>query len=391
MTTPADTRRHGSTDHIFRMVARLTSVGYVAYLILLLPAVAALAPRMDPWWTPVAVIAVFGSGVLPGLLSLRRDTRPMRIASGVAAAAFLLVVFSWPLAWTGQPLPGSGGVWLAALPGLAGLAAATTWPAWVVFAHLMTGCIGVQAISVASHEDTPWAMLLPAVAVAILYCMLFVGAAVMALRTIRVLDTTTEATHAAAARHARAVERERFDALIHDGVMSTLLTASRQGATPSVSLLAARTLGQLDTLRDGPGPLERVDCDEALSQLRAAAADVDEDIPFSIEKRNGAGSLTMPVEAARALAAALAEGLRNSCRHAGESVTRSVGVTVSHDGIAVLVADDGRGFDPRTVPADRLGVSVSIRGRMQQLDGGSARIVTAPGAGTRVHLGWSAP
>ncbi|MFC7446757.1 sensor histidine kinase [Rhodococcus daqingensis] len=395
MTTPADDRRRESADHISRMVARLISAGYAVYLILLLPAVTSMAPRMDAWWTPVTVAAVYGSGLLPGLLSLRHDTRPMRIASGVAATAFLVAVFSWPLAWNGPPLPSGEILWLATFPGLASLAVATTWPTWIMFVHLVIGCVSVQIVNFAAHEDAPRALLLPEITFAIMFCTLFVGAAVMALRTARVLDATTDSTHAAAAaaaaRRARTVERERFDALIHDGVMSTLLAASRQGATPAVSLLAARTLRQLDALRDGPEPQERFGCDETLSHLRAAATDVDEGITFRVEKQDGAETLTMPAEAARALAAAQAEALRNSWRHAGESVTRSVDVSVTGDGIAVLVADDGRGFDPGAVPAHRLGVSVSIRGRMRQLDGGTARIVTAPGAGTRVYLDWSAP
>ncbi|WP_027503674.1 ATP-binding protein [Rhodococcus sp. UNC363MFTsu5.1] len=393
MTTPANSRRRESTDHISRMVARLISAGYAVYLILLLPAVTSMAPRMDAWWTPVIVVVVYGSGLLPGALSFRRDTRPMRIASGVAATAFLLAVFSWPLAWNGPPLPSGEILWLATFPGLASLAVVSTWPTWVMFAHLVIGCVTVQIVNFAAHQDAPRELLLPEIAFAIMFCTLFVGAAVMALRTGRVLDATTDSTHAAAAaaaaRRARTVERERFDALIHDGVMSTLLAASRQGATPAVSRLATTTLRQLDALRDGQGAQQHFGGEEALSLLRAAAADVDEGVAVRVEKHIDAQTLTIPAETARALAAALAEALRNSVRHAGETATRSVEVAVARNGVAVLVSDDGRGFDPTTVPAHRLGVSVSIHGRMRQLDGGSARIETAPGAGTRVHLAWS--
>ncbi|MGW6374664.1 ATP-binding protein [Rhodococcus sp. NPDC055112] len=393
MTTPANSRRHQSTDHISRMVARLISAGYAVYLILLLPSVTSMATRMDAWWTPVIVAAVYGSGLLPGALSFRRDIRPMRIASGVAASVFLLAVFSWPLAWNGPALPSGESLWLATFPGLASLAVVSTWPTWVMFAHLVIGCVAVQVVNFAAHDDAPRELLLPEITFAIMFCTLFVGAAVMALRTGRVLDATTDATHAAAAaaaaRRARTVERERFDALIHDGVMSTLLAASRQGATPAVSRLATTTLRQLDALRDGQGTQEHFGCEEALSLLRSAATDVDEGVALRVERRNGALALTIPAETARALAAALSEALRNSRRHAGETATRSVAVTVAADGIAVLVADDGRGFDPTAIPAHRLGVSVSIHGRMRQLDGGSARIETAPGAGARVHLAWS--
>ena len=45
-------------------------VGYVGYLALLLPAITASAPRLQSWWTPAAVVIVFGSGMAIGLAVL---------------------------------------------------------------------------------------------------------------------------------------------------------------------------------------------------------------------------------------------------------------------------------------------------------------------------------
>ncbi|MGW0041822.1 ATP-binding protein [Rhodococcus sp. NPDC003348] len=411
-----------NTDRILRMFARFISVGYVAYLIVLIPSVLALQPRMASWWTPVAVVTVFGSGLLPGLLSFRRDTRSMRNAAGVAAGLFLLAAFSWPLAWQGPQIPASDGVWLAFFPGLASLAAIVACPTAVAFAHLVIGCVCVQLINQVARAGAPAEMLLPEITFAIMFCTLFVGGAAMALRTGRVLDATTDETHAAAAaaaaQRARAVERERFDALIHDSVIATLLSAARGQRPAVVNRLATATLQDLDSLRSEFEADRPFTVDEAVSRLRAAAADADDGAVFTVA-RGRAGTTVVagealarfaaapddgaagfadvtvreldavPADAVRAMGAALGEALRNSRLHAADS-TRSVAVTVTAHGVKALVADDGAGFDRTAVAPHRLGVTVSILARMRQTPGGAARIESRPGAGTRVYLSWEA-
>jgi signal transduction histidine kinase len=53
--------------------------------------------------------------------------------------------------------------------------------------------------------------------------------------------------------------------------------------------------------------------------------------------------------------------------------------------VGVFVRDRGKGFERSAVPADRRGLADSIEARMARA-GGTARIVTAPGAGTEVEL-----
>ena len=101
-----------------------------------------------------------------------------------------------------------------------------------------------------------------------------------------------------------------------------------------------------------------------------------------------------PAEALAAVAEALLtateEALRNSLRHAGPA-NLTVHVTVRDGGVEVNVLDDGVGFDPAAVPGERLGIAQSIEARMRDAAGGSAQVVSTPGVGTRVVLGWSAP
>ncbi|MGW4477607.1 sensor histidine kinase [Rhodococcus triatomae] len=393
--TTAVGRCRDAGDRILRLFAAFTCSGYLFYLCLLLPSIIGQADRFDCWWTPVAVTAVFGTGFLFGLSTLASDGAVVRAAGCLAAITYLIALATGLWAWHGPDLTDGQAVWLSTFPGVASLAAATAWRPAIAFGHMIVGCAGAQYLNWVARDSGLTSALVPDIVFTVMFCSLFVGAAVMALRTGRIVDSTMDATHAtaaaAAASYARTVERERIDAMIHDGVMSTLLLASRHGVTPSLSTQAAKTLQQFDALRAGPGSDDRFGAAEIVTHLRIAASDVDEGLTLDIRRGPGSEALTMPADTVRAIGAALAEALRNSIRHAGPDAERSVTVRLADDHLGVEVTDTGCGFDPRSVPPHRLGLAVSITGRMAQQPGGSAQIDSRPAAGTRVHLGWSRP
>jgi two-component system NarL family sensor kinase len=82
------------------------------------------------------------------------------------------------------------------------------------------------------------------------------------------------------------------------------------------------------------------------------------------------------------------ESLSNIRKHAAAG-SASVAVTRSGDVVTIRVADDGQGFDPEAVPADRFGLE-GIRQR-SRLFGGSCRIDSAPGRGTVVEASLPVP
>ena len=149
------------------------------------------------------------------------------------------------------------------------------------------------------------------------------------------LDATTNATHAAAAsaaaQRARAVERERFDALIHDGVIATLLTASRPVRRQNVRALASTTLRELDELHTVSDPDQSIALDETLAQLRTATVDIDPNTSFVVTGTETAETLRIPVSTVRSMSGALAEALRNSHLHAGPRTTRTVTAALQAD------------------------------------------------------------
>jgi signal transduction histidine kinase len=63
----------------------------------------------------------------------------------------------------------------------------------------------------------------------------------------------------------------------------------------------------------------------------------------------------------------------------------SLYVEVDPEFVTAFVRDQGKGFEPDSVPDDRRGIADSIRGRLQRY-GGSAEVVSSPGEGTEVRL-----
>ncbi|MEU5840647.1 ATP-binding protein [Rhodococcus sp. NPDC047139] len=384
-------RNTAAADRLTRMFVRFVAIGYLCYFTLLIPRIIEAPVLTASWWTPAAIVAIFGSGMALALVSFR-GTLWMKRAAAVNALAYIVLVALWFVAWNGTKIPQDESLWFTAFPGVASLAAAVAWRPRRAFVHMIVAVLLAQC---ANHlvRDAPFgSFLVSDLAFALVFCAVFLAAAVVGLGTSRTLDETIAATQAAAAAaaaaEARNAERERFDALVHDRVMSTLLAASRNSAGASLAEQARRAVAELDELRGGPGRESALDADAVMARVRSAATEADEDIVFVGRVASECDGASFPTEPARAIAAALAEAVRNSLRHAGDDATRKVEVDVAPRWISVQLVDDGRGFEPDAVDPHRLGLEVSIRGRMRRLAGGHAMVESAPGAGTRVLLSW---
>jgi signal transduction histidine kinase len=86
----------------------------------------------------------------------------------------------------------------------------------------------------------------------------------------------------------------------------------------------------------------------------------------------------------QAMLAAAREATINAAKWSGVQVI-SIYAEVEPTDVSLFVRDRGRGFDPMTVPADRRGLSESIRARMTR-HGASATVQSVPGEGTEVRL-----
>ncbi|MFC8046482.1 sensor histidine kinase [Nocardia sp. NPDC057353] len=371
-----------------RLFARFVAFGYLAYLLVLTSDIADSARSTADWWLPLAVFAVFAPAL--GLVVAAAPERPHRLGVAVStvAAGFLLALATWPLAWDGREVDIDHGFWLSTIPGLPALAVAIVWPPLPTIALLVTATVGAQLANAALRVNPPNPLI--EIPWSISFTLIYTCAALMALRTARLLDRTrssAEATAAtASAREAQQVERGRIDGLTHDWVMSALLAVGRTPDDPGVVRQAEEAIRQVEQLRSGLSDAP-FDAEAAAAHLRSAATAVDAQLGIELEVDSES---SYPAEVVRAMGAALAEALRNSLRHAGTGAARAVALRVGPRSLTAVVTDDGRGFDPAAVPPERFGVRVGIQGRMRQLPGGGAAITSAPGVGTSIRLTWQA-
>jgi len=98
----------------------------------------------------------------------------------------------------------------------------------------------------------------------------------------------------------------------------------------------------------------------------------------------GSGIYRLEPDVATALVDTVRACLENVLRHSGADVAE-VDLAYSAEELTVIVSDQGNGFDPTTIPNDRLGVRFSIIDRIRAV-GGGAKIWSAPGAGTSVII-----
>ncbi len=190
----------------------------------------------------------------------------------------------------------------------------------------------------------------------------------------------------------RLAERDRIARVVHDGVLQTLAYVHRRGAElgPGGAELADLAAEQERTLRrfvSGAGaPMD-------LHGVPGAEADLR--LVVTAQERPRV-SVAVPAEpvlvdpvVARELAAALTAVLDNVERHAGPDARAWVLLEGDPTGVELTIRDDGVGADPAELHGaaarGRMGVSSSVRGRVEDL-GGSATWETAPGAGCTVRL-----
>jgi signal transduction histidine kinase len=193
----------------------------------------------------------------------------------------------------------------------------------------------------------------------------------------------------AARREAAVAERERLARSIHDSVLQVLTLVSSRGRAIGGE---AAELGRLAAEQEVA--LRALVCDIELAEDRdGGLLDVRIVAERLADTRTTVSCPAVPVllpdPIATALGAAAAAAVDNVRRHAGPDA--KCWVLVEDDSAAVLltVRDDGCGMPPERLAesaADgRLGVAQSIIGRIESI-GGTASVVSAPGAGTEVEI-----
>jgi signal transduction histidine kinase len=233
---------------------------------------------------------------------------------------------------------------------------------------------GIAALQ-SAHENV--ALLRPLAGVALLISAIVVLLGPWWLRIARDLVVERQA-------RVRAEERADIASRVHDSVLQTLALIQRRADQPQqvVALARAQERELRSWLFDGrpPGSI-----DKAVTLAGGVRL-----IQQEVEAQHGVAVEVVLVgdcpldDDLTALLAAAREAAVNAAKWSGASVI-SIFAEVEPAEVSVFVRDRGQGFDPEAVPADRKGVTQSIRARVAR-HGGRATIRSTPGEGTEVSL-----
>ncbi|WP_045876003.1 DUF5931 domain-containing protein [Pseudofrankia sp. DC12] len=276
------------------------------------------------------------------------------------------------------------------------------------------GVVGGLVISAAFFVE--WGTLTDSLVRTTLQTLLAGAVAGYLTRTALRAEATVATVLAARAADA---QRARLARAVHDGVLQVLALIAREAPrglpADQVARLAAE---QESVLRDllrvaGPGEApvdpawpgapaagERTDLAELLVRLaHPPTGRTDEPLSGTGEHAGlpaprvtvATPGVPVPLAAHRAaeVVAAVRAALDNVARHAGPAASAWVLVEDDGDEVLVTIRDDGVGIAPgradEAAAAGRLGLAVSIRGRVRDL-GGDVTVLGGPGLGTEVEL-----
>jgi PAS domain S-box-containing protein len=204
------------------------------------------------------------------------------------------------------------------------------------------------------------------------------------------------------AQHAAtADERQRLARELHDAVTQTLFAAGLNAqalpglwvADPEagrrcVEELQRLTWGALAEMRTvlvelRPSAITETDLAELLRQLAQAATGRAPVLTVSVSV---SGQRKLTPEAQVVFYRVAQEALSNIVKHA-DAQRVEVRLVREPEGVELTVTDDGRGFDPLSIPPGHLGLGI-MRERVESI-GGQLSIDSEPGRGTRMRITWS--
>lgn len=380
--------RRSHQDAADSFIARAVAIFVIAMAAQSAGAVIAQTPRLAPWWLAIFGASMLGSAgwvIVAGLLGRNR-----RVALTIFALTTITGLALWPVA---HPAAEPGPPWVWNVLGLSVACVAAAWGQWLALAYTgVTALVLTVVRMLPSGGAASWAGSLQDTAFLVASGL----ALTAAIQAVRVgadradvsAAAAARAHHASAVARARLIERHRLGAILHDSVLTALVSAARARTWPerqAAAELAANSLRRIEEYARNPVPDTvriRQFPDRLRSTAQAAAllpVDIYAQVPAGIEGE-------IRGEVAEALLAAVHAAVDNASRHSGAAGI-TIGLTVDSSArcLRVEVCDDGRGFDPAAVSSRCLGVRLSIIQRMLDA-GGSAIVDSSPGQGTRVVL-----
>lgn len=340
---------------------------------------------------------IFGGLLLAVVAALTQ--RFVRAVNIFLPAAYLVAVATWPLAVIDPAAVAPERPWLWFLCTVATASATIALStggatAYLVAAPLVYGIIRLTP----SGGGATWDL----AALDTVYAILLGGAVLMIIALLRGAAASLDAAQATALaryshavrQHATEVERVQVDSIVHDSVLTTLLSAARAYTPDAMELsagMAGNAIGYLkEAASSSPDDESKVEVIQLADRISGAVATLS--APFTVHVM-GIGVGVIPVQAAEALYSAAVQAMVNSLQHAGltESLTRWLTIAGEGQyGLTIEIGDTGVGFTLDDVPTERLGLRISILERVSNA-GGRVDIASRPGQGTVVRICWPDP
>jgi signal transduction histidine kinase len=207
-----------------------------------------------------------------------------------------------------------------------------------------------------------------------------------ALGHLMEMALTNWAAHEELERQATSEERRRVARDLHDGLAHELAfiasKARRNGAPSEVKELSGAADRALDEARRAITVLSLSAPQSLVAALTQTAEDlgVRLGVPVLVDLDE---QIEVDAEVAEQLLRIVREGLTNAAVHADAHYV-TLTLREATDGHRIVIADDGRGFDPNHVDPTRFGL-VSMRERAASLRG-TFSVDSSPGRGTRLEV-----
>jgi signal transduction histidine kinase len=352
--------------------------------------------QMQTVWFWIFVVALYGALLASVAASLAR--RFVRFINSFIAIVFLVELIAWPSAQASLTHVATDRPWLWYLVTVATGAAAVAFSTWVATGYLILTPIayGIIRWTPSGGNQSPGSAALD-----VAYAVILGGAVLLIITLLRQASGSVDSAQSTALdryahavrQHATELERVQVDSIVHDSVLTTLLSAARAYTPEAKELATSMARNAMGHLRDAAAAAPDDDAVVSMSQLahRIVGATATLSAPFEVRTHDIDGG-TLPVQSAEAVYSAAVQAMVNSLQHAGEGdVKRWLAVSgLPDEGIQVDVGDTGVGFSVESVPVERLGLRVSIFERVANA-GGLVEIDSAPGEGTIITIRWPNP
>jgi len=348
--------------------------------------------HLAPWW-----LVVFGLGIVGLTVAMVLWSMTGRSIVWLARAYVVLValgILTWPLGWQGSE-PATGSPWLWMCLGVASVWAALVFGTkWGFIYAIVTGVIFAAVRLTPSGQGIPLVAAMQDMLVLVINPSAVIIGISLLTDSIRQLNSTAGAFQQrrarAAVEQALVEERRRLDSIVHDEVMTTLVNAAMTGAArdPQVTELARHAISQLDLAGETSENRVPVTVEHVGWLVHDVTTSLLPDADVRMEVSDP--DLLVPAGVASAIGQACREVAMNIARHAEASQVEVVIADAEAPGMRITVTDDGTGFEPDQVPADRFGLQLSVMERIQSV-GGRVGVRSSPGAGTTVELVWLEP